>query len=542
MSEIIFKTIGSVEKILKYERPKADEKSNLCFKNGRHNFQLAIWSSDRIRECKVEVSGTLAPYVTLRIVEDVAVKFTYNYDILFDDDYALGKKAGMYPDVLRPYECYDLTVFPEQWTSIWVTITGKTELPVGKHTLSFVLKSEEGELAKTEYLLEIVDESLPPLDIFNINWIHYDCICEWYGLEPFTDAFYEMTNKYLTSAVEHGVNTLFVPLFTPPLDTQIGSERMTVQLVDVEYKNGKYAFDFTKLKKFIENGFDVGFTKLEFSHLFTQWGGLYCPKIVAKTEQGEKKIFGWETESEGEEYTAFLNAFLPELISFLKKEGWEKVCYFHLTDEPQEKDLEKYASLRKTVKGLIGDLPVIDALSNVGFKDLVDIPVVDVSCIKHFVGKCDRFGGYYFCGTSKNATNRFIVHPALRTRVVGYQSYLHKLEGFLHWGFNFWKTELSRKNIDPFFVNDAGGAFPAGDAFSVYPVEGGLLESIRLEMVSDGWQEYREVKFIEGKVGREKIEEIFDRYALWNINEYPLKEADYMQMRKEILDLYFKAE
>ena len=28
MSEIIFKTIGSVEKILKYERPKADEKSN----------------------------------------------------------------------------------------------------------------------------------------------------------------------------------------------------------------------------------------------------------------------------------------------------------------------------------------------------------------------------------------------------------------------------------------------------------------------------------------------------------------------------------
>ena len=38
----------------------------------------------------------------------------------------------------------------------------------------------------------------------------------------------------MDNAVAHGVNLLYTPLFTPPLDTQVGGERTTVQLVDVE--------------------------------------------------------------------------------------------------------------------------------------------------------------------------------------------------------------------------------------------------------------------------------------------------------------------
>ncbi|MBQ8684807.1 MAG: DUF4091 domain-containing protein [Clostridia bacterium] len=534
----ILKTVGAIEKIRKYEAPKTEERSGVCFANARYNFQVVFCGKDRLRDCEISVDGTLAPYATLRLVEDVPVKYTYNFDVNGDDDFVMGKEGGLYPDLLREFRENDLTVYPDQWTSCWVTVCGgERGLPVGEHALCFTVKNPDGELGRVEYTLKVVDETLPELDIFNANWLHYDCLAEWYDLEVFSKAYYEVLNEYIKNAVAHGVNTLLTPLFTPPLDTAVGTERPTVQLVGVKRTNGEYAFDFSRLDEFIDNALALGVEYIEFSHLYTQWGGLHAPKIVATTENGYEKIFGWETDSEGAEYVAFMQSFLPALVNYIERKGLQKRCYFHIFDEPQEKDLEKYTSLRRFVKGLIGELPVIDALSDPRFMELVDIPVVDSGCLKHFVGKCNKFGAYYFCGTSKNATNRFIVHPALRTRVLGYQAYLYPLAGFLHWGFNFWKTELSKHNIDPYFVNDAGGAFPAGDPFTVYPAEGKPLDSIRNEIVSDGWQDYRELLFVQGKVGREKILELFAKYGLRNVNDYSLLEADYTALRGEILSL-----
>ena len=536
--KFILKTVGAIEKVCKYQAPKTSEEKGVCFSNARYNFQVVFCSRERLRDCKIEIESPLAPFVEIRLVEDVPVKFTYNFDVNGDDDFVIAKEAGLYPDLLRPLNRNDLTAYPDQWTAFFVTVCGGDKsLPVGVHTLTFTMKNPDGELGKTTYTLRVVDESLPKLDVFNTNWVHYDCIAEWERLEVFSKPYYAVLNEYLKNAVAHGVNTLLTPLFTPPLDTEIGKERMTVQLVDVQCTDEGYEFDFSKLDAFIDNAFAIGFERIEFSHLYTQWGGLHAPKIMATTKNGYERIFGWDTDSEGEEYKSFLKCFLEKLVAYVKAKGIEKRCYFHLTDEPQEKDFEKYTELRTFVKGIIGDLPIIDALSEVRFKDLVDIPVVDSGCLKHFVGKCEKFATYYFCGTSKNATNRFIVHPALRTRVLGYQMYLYPLAGFLQWGFNFWKTELSRHNIDPYFVNDAGGAFPAGDAFTVYPADGKPLDSIRNEIVSDGWQNYRELLFVEKKVGREKILELFEKYGLKNVNEYSLVEDDYTALRAEILRL-----
>ena len=41
------------------------------------------------------------------------------------------------------------------------------------------------------------------------------------------------------------------PVFTPPLDTKIGEERPTFQIVEVEYKDEKYTFDFSNLEKWL---------------------------------------------------------------------------------------------------------------------------------------------------------------------------------------------------------------------------------------------------------------------------------------------------
>lgn len=81
--------------------------------------------------------------------------------------------------------------------------------------------------------------------------------------------------------------------------------------------------------------------------------------------------------------------------------------------------------------------------------------------------------------------NQFLNMPSARNRILGCQLWLNEAKGFLHWGFNFYNDGLSHRSIDPFRETDAGGHFPAGDSFVVYPGEDGALDSLRLEVFYD---------------------------------------------------------
>ena len=72
-----------------------------------------------------------------------------------------------------------------------------------------------------------------------------------------------------------------------------------------------------------------GIKYFEHSHLFTQWGAKASPKIIADTESGKKRIFGWETDSRSEEYKRFLREYLKALMPFLKRLGIKSNTFFH---------------------------------------------------------------------------------------------------------------------------------------------------------------------------------------------------------------------
>ncbi len=66
--------------------------------------------------------------------------------------------------------------------------------------------------------------------------------------------------------------------------------------------------------------------------------------------------------------------------------------------------------------------------------------------------------------------------------------YLYGIEGFLHWGYNYYSSQYSIRKIDPYRVTDADDAFPSGDAFLVYPGEDGKAEeSIHLLALEEGF-------------------------------------------------------
>jgi hypothetical protein len=66
------------------------------------------------------------------------------------------------------------------------------------------------------------------------------------------------------------------------------------------------------------------------------------------------------------------------------------------------------------------------------------------------------------------------------------------VQGFLHWGYNYWYQRQTTTLIDPVQVADAM-AWPNwgyGDPFVVYPGPDGPIDSIRWEVFAESLQDY----------------------------------------------------
>ena len=415
--------------------------------------------------------------------------------------------------------------------SLWITVDVPENAESGEHNITVTVKCDGNEKSVT-LRLEILDCILPKYPFKYTQWFHADCIADYYGYEVFSEKFWSMTEKFIKTASYTGINMILTPIFTPPLDTAVGGERTTVQLIDVKKDGEKYEFGFEKLERWINICKKCGIQYFEMAHLFTQWGAEHAPKIVADVNGEKVKIFGWETNLADGEYRRFLEQLIPQLSKVLKDLGVDKNTYFHISDEPSGKHLESYKAARETVADLLGDFPVLDALSHYDFYEqgLTKVPVPAIDRIEPFFEKRpSEMWTYYCCGQMNKVTNRFFSMPSSRNRIAGVQFYKYEIDGFLHWGYNFYNNQFSHGKINPFMVTDACMAFPSGDAYSVYPGEDGPLLSLRAEVFADGLRDMRALKFLESLTDRQTVLDLIGDVTL---TEYPL-DAEYLVNLRE---------
>lgn len=446
--------------------------SGLC--GERISFQIAFCGEEQeYNKAEVPVKADSALPVSLYLVRNVPCELPAYADA-HDDDY-LTINPGLFPDPLFPLGD-TVDAVKALWRAIWVEVSIPEDAAAGDYPVSVTIGDSE-----TQLIISVIDAKLPVQEFCFTQWMHYDCIAQAHHVPIFSEAHWELIRKYVRMAVAHGVNMLLTPLFTPPLDTEVGGERPTVQLVGVSEKNGVYRFDFTLLARFIALCEGEGIRYFELSHLFTQWGAAHAPKIVV---DGAVR-FGWHTDAGAREYEEFLAAFLPALCAFLKKQGVFERVYFHVSDEPTAEQLPSYRRGRELVRRYAPDALVLDAISDFDFYQhgLIDRPVVALDHIEPFLeGEVPHLWGYVCCAQNVSVPNRFLAQPSARNRAVALPLFRFGIEGFLQWGFNFYNLQYSRGAIDPFRVTDAGFAFPGGDAFSVYPGEDGPIPSLRLKV------------------------------------------------------------
>lgn len=508
-------------------------------------FQVAYRAPRLTKHIEVSAYSPLGGRVSLRAVGLSPSELPSQYD---HDDNVLRATPGLYPDPLFPIrEGHGVTGFRNHWRSVWVTVETDADTPAGIHPVAVRFASETGELLGEErFELEIVDAELPPQTLLHTEWFHCDCLANYYGVEVFGEAHWSLIERYLDTAVRHGMNMVLTPLFTPPLDTQVGGERPTVQLVDVTKDGECYVFGFERLARWIAMCDRVGIRFFEFSHLFTQWGAMHAPKIMADDNGAYRRIFGWETDATGEAYKSFLGAFLPCLVAFLRRRGLLDRSYFHISDEPLEGHMPWYRSASELMHALLGDLPIIDALSDAAYYEqgLVRRPIPSNDHIEPFLERgVPELWTYYCCAQYKRVSNRFFDMPSARNRVIGIQLYKFEIAGFLHWGYNFWNAQYSLSAIDPYRVTDVGCSFPSGDAFLVYPgADGTPVESIRMEVFMEALQDMRALQLLERLIGRERVLAMIDEglEEPLTFSAYP-RDAAWLLGLREVVNSAIKA-
>ncbi|MBT6627519.1 MAG: hypothetical protein HOB49_10940, partial [Gemmatimonadetes bacterium] len=366
-----------------------------CLRGEVFSFQLAYRSASMLRDLQVEVNSDLQRYIQLRTVGLVPGEF-HGAQV---DDHVLRTTPGLFPDPLYPAE-ERLPVPPGQWRSIWVTVRVPTRAKAGIHEIELVLTRGGRKEAAGTFSLDVLPATLPAQQLKHTSWFHTDCIATHYQDDVWSPAHWRRVEQFVRSAVDHGINMLLTPLFTPPLDTQVGGERPTVQLVDVRLvAKDQYAFDFARLDRWVRMADTAGVRFFEMSHLFTQWGAAHCPKIVATDKGKPKKIFGWKDRAGGPRYRAFLDQFLPALVRYIDRKGLRKRCFFHVSDEPHADHLASFAAAAKIMHTHLSGFPFIDALSNVEYYDdgLVQHPIPASNHIEPFVERGIKQLWTYYC-------------------------------------------------------------------------------------------------------------------------------------------------
>lgn len=539
-----FTQISSLEKVmLRGNLPQKEFSRVSVLKNERFSYQIAFIARSeggkRIEntDFKVSVNSPLAKFITLRTVEQVPSQFPA-YEDDEDTDY-ISKTPGLFPDLLQPLARPFVQVVHNAYSSLWVTV-GLDSFEAGVYPITLNFESSEGDTISKTLEVEIIDAVLPEQEMIFTQWFHADCVATAYDTKVFSKKHWEMLEKFIETASRNGVNMLLTPLFTPPLDTEVGSERPTVQLVDVKKVDEKYSFGFQKLGKWIDISQKNGIKYFEMSHLFTQWGAKAAPKIMAEVNGKMTRIFGWDTPASSEAYKEFLHAFLPKLTDYLKEKGIADKTYFHISDEPHGKEqLQNYLAAKALISEHLKDFIITDALSQLEFYKLgaIEHPVSVTATAEEFVNYgVENLWVYYSCVTGKGLCNRYISMPSYRNRAIGLQLYKYDIKGFLHWGYNFYYSQYSKEIINPFLITDAKLAFPSGDSFSVYPGKGGPLESIRLCVFFDALQDIRALKLLESYIGKEETVKFFEKFLNMTITfkSYPASSELLLELRNRI--------
>jgi len=213
-------------------------------------------------------------------------------------------------------------------------------------------------------------------------------------------------------------------------------------------------------------------------------------------------------ESYTPEFKQNLIARLDPFVAALKARGLAESAYVYSFDErPAEFNpiLREYFGLIKQRYGLptlttakVPQDPAVLRDLNVDW----NCPVSSVYSFED-AERCRAAGlqvwSYVCCGPREPFANFLADDPLIEARLIMWQAFHQKLDGFLYWGVNVWSRPNNEAPLDlskgaklAWSINTGGPDWPAlhGDGVLLYPLPDGPAGCIRLVNLRDGLEDY----------------------------------------------------
>lgn len=382
-----------------------------------------------------------------------------------------------WPDVLYPGNEVIQGKHPLQ--PVMFTIKADENQRPGNYT-GTVSFSNGTDTLSVNTAVKVFPFSLPKTRSFRMNiWFHASRVIAWYKQFPLSEPLFsqimELCGKY---------NFAMTPRWQSLYHTP------------VQEKDGKYIFDFSRLKAYydiaVRNGANcINFEPVE-ADKFQK-----IPLILGP--DGKKQKLSGDPEKIADEY------FL-QLLKFFKDNGYDKYALLQVGDEPwSQEQQEKIRIAVNHYRTLSREIPpIITAGTNRKHSNLEGY--IDYWCpqFNSFDPKNYRDLAaneqlwFYQCLYKPDYPAYQIDRPGADARIAGFMSWKYNAKGFLYWTCEQWAggsyaTPENKKKLANRWIHEEWG-FPIknhpGDGCFIYPTKDGVIASFRAQQIRESVDDY----------------------------------------------------
>ncbi len=489
-------------------------------RNEAEAVQLVIRPKNEIRISQVSISELKGPEGAIISPGEVDIlKVRY---VPVNEPTDSSTTEGFWPDPLPPLQG-PFTVRPGQNQPLWIRLHVPLGIPGGVYRGTLLVKGNQID-ETVQIWAEVYDFDLPD---------EMTCTASMGFSEGTAFQYHAVTDpghkllllaKYWETLSAHHIN----PYDPAPLDPfQVTWPRIT-KGSQTDPTSLKPTIDWTSWDKAIQEAVEY----YHFTNFEVPIPGLGGGRVHSRQEP---ELLGF-TEDTPQYQAAFRN-YCQQVQEHLRQKGWLERSYIYWFDQPGPSDFTFVMNGFHKLKESAPDIPRVIT------KEVTPLLMGGPSiwCSRSFLFKMEdarprqalgeKFW-WYLCTTPKAPyCTLFIDHPATELRVWLWQTYQRKINGILVWRINSWNdsgvypdpaspqnpyedpmswtTRKVRNEVKPIPYGNGDGRFlyppeSAAKGNPKKPVLDAPVDSIRLEMLRDGIEDYEYLVILRNRLASAK--------------------------------------
>lgn len=376
-----------------------------------------------------------------------------------------------------PFYVYDITYLPEEGqlkpgrAAFYIRLNVAEEAPVGTHCgqLSLTIGDDALEIPVT---LKICSTQVPARKdarFHMVNWIYYPQVAQMHGLEPWSEAHFQLLERYFENQLDMRNDYLMIPSGEPVRDEQ-------GHVVDFDFTHARQVGKLALKKGFrtIMGGFIARWNKWDEDEIYLLWDR----NVGVSSYEGYRQ----------------LKLYFTRAQECVERCGWQSVYMQCMVDEPQEPNGAAYRTMGAICRKWMPGVVINDPVEAVNIQGALDVWVVKQAFYEKYLEDYQRLQALgeefwvYTCGFPSGKTmNRILDLPLNASRLPMWLCCKYGFTGFLHWGYHCHTEKVEEDTCLP---NRLCGHMPAGNGFVVYPGNGKPEYGVRGHLQRAGAVDY----------------------------------------------------